>query len=113
MEDRAAQFSPFAALTGFDDTISESDRQVEQFADFDENYLQELDGKLQFIQERISMRPQVEITYFVPDGTKKGGTYKTARGGVKRIDKYKRQVCFEDRRSVCIDNIKEITVLDS
>ena len=54
MEDRAAQFSPFAALVGYEDTIDETNRQVEQFAELDENYLCELDEKLQQIHQRIS-----------------------------------------------------------
>lgn len=111
MKDRAAQFSPFAALVGYEDGITETNRQVEQFADLDENYLQELDEKLQYIQERVSDNPLIEISYFVPDEVKSGGAYKTVRGSVKKIDKDKRLICFVDSKSVDIDKIVDINIL--
>lgn len=112
MEDRAAQFSPFAALVGYDDGIAEANRQVERFAELDENYLQELDGKLQSVRQRLSEFPLVEITYFIPDETKEGGSYKTVRGNVKKIDENKRLVCFTDRRCVDICKIAAINLLE-
>lgn len=111
MEDRAAQFSPFAALVGYEDTIDETNRQVEQLTELDENYLCELDEKLQQIQSRISERPYVEITYFVPDQLKSGGAYKTVCGNVKKIDKDKQSICFVDKQTVDINRITAITVL--
>lgn len=105
MEDRAAQFSPFAALVGYEESIEETNRQVEQFAELDENYLQELDEKLWFIQDRLSNKPLVEITYFVPDHIKSGGAYKTVSGNVKKIDKDKRVIRFSDDQIVEIDKI--------
>lgn len=112
MEDRAAQFSPFAALVGYEDGIEETNRQVEQFADLDENYLCELDEKLQLIQERISEQPLVEITYFVPDDVKCGGAYKTMQGNVKRIDKDKRVIRFANNQGIDLCRIVSISILD-
>ena len=112
MEDRAAQFSPFAALVGYEDTIDETNRQVEQFAELDENYLCELDEKLQQIQQRIAERPYVEITYFVPDELKSGGAYATTQGNVKKIDKDNHLICFTDKQNIDINRITSITVLE-
>ncbi len=110
MQDRAAQFSPFAALVGYDECIAETDRQVEQFAELDENYLQELDDKLQYIQERISERPLVEITYFVPDEVLNGGKYVTTRGHIKCIVKERGKICMMDKKEIDIHYIKNIVV---
>lgn len=110
MEDRAAQFSPFAALVGYEDGIAEANRQVEQLAELDENYLQELDEKLQYIREHIAERPFAEITYFEPDGAKRGGSYKTVRGNVKRIDRDKRQIVFSDKRTISLNLITAIRI---
>ena len=110
MEDRAAQFSPFAALVGYDDSIAETNRQVEQFADFDENYLSELDEKLQYIQERITEQPFVVITFFVLDALKSGGEYKTIQGNVKKIDKDKQLIVFTDKQQVEFKSIASIVL---
>lgn len=111
MEDRAAQFSPFAALVGYESEIAETNRQVEQLSDLDENYLCELDEKLRYVQVRIAEQPLVEITYFVPDRVKCGGSYKTVRGNVCKLDKDNRLLCFKDKSAVKIDFITNITVL--
>lgn len=111
MIDRAAQFSPFAALVGYEDSIDETNRQVEQLAELDENYLCELDEKLQHIQSRIPEQPLVQITYFVPDELKSGGAYKTICGNVKKIDKDKRLICFANKQTVDINSVTAITVL--
>lgn len=111
MQDRAAQFSPFAALVGYEATLEETNRQVEQFVEFDENYLQELDEKLQYIQEHIAEQPFVEITYFVPDEVKSGGAYVSTQGNVKKIDKDKHLICFTTKQAVDINSITAITVL--
>ena len=111
MTDRAAQFSPFAALTGFDDGIEETNRQVEQLFCFDDNYLQELDEKLRFIAEHIVERPHVEITYFVPDKVKEGGTYKTTQGNVKKIDLDNQLICFVDKRQIALQFVCAIVIV--
>lgn len=112
MADRAAQFSPFAALVGYDDSIAEANRQVEAFADLDENYLQELDEKLQYIQQHISEQPFVEITCFVPDQVKSGGAYKTMQGNVKKIDKDRHSICFVNKQNIDINSITAINIVE-
>lgn len=109
MENRAAQFSPFAALVGYESSIAETNRQVEQFVEFDENYLQELDEKLQYIQEHITEQPFVEITYFVLDEVKSGGAYKTIQGKVKKIDNDKQLIIFTDKHKVELKSIVSIS----
>ena len=111
MEDRAAQFSPFAALVGFDDEIAETNRQVEQFVDLDENYLAELDEKLRYVREHVSERPTVEITYFVPDELKIGGAYKTVSGNVKRIDEVNRILVLTQNQSIPLHKIVGLVVI--
>lgn len=110
MEDRAAQFSPFAALVGYEDGIEETNRQVEQFAELDENYLQELDEKLQYIQTHMFEQLLVEITFFVPDEVKSGGAYKSMRGNVIKIDKDKQLIIFSDKRTVPLNVITAICI---
>ncbi len=111
MQDRAAQFSPFAALVGFDDEIAETNRQVEQFDEPDENYLQELDEKLQYVQEHISEQPSVAITYFVADEVKSGGVFKTIQGNVKKIDKDKKEIIFTNKQAVSIKTVAAIKLI--
>lgn len=106
--DRAAQFSPFAALVGFENSIDEANRQVEQLTELDEDYLQELDEKLQFIREHIAGQPFVEITFFVADEVKLGGVYKTVCGNVKKIDYDKQLIIFADKQQVELKSIVKI-----
>lgn len=111
MADRAAQFSPFAALTGFDGEIAETNRLVEQFADMDENYLCELDENLLCLKRCIAERPLAEITFFVPDEVKNGGSYKTIRGNVKRIDDDLRQIVLADKQVVPLKYVCVLKVI--
>lgn len=87
MQDRAAQFSPFAALVGFYDQLAETDKQAESFAELDENYLQELDAVLCDVQARIASYPLVEVTYFIPKESSGKGKYCKLCDNVKKIEK--------------------------
>jgi len=84
--DRAAQFSPFAALTGYDAAIKESARLTHQRIELSEDQLQELNRKQQLLIKNLMDQPKVAVTYFVPDERKQGGAYITVSGRVKRID---------------------------
>ena len=108
MHDRAAQFAPFAALTGYDDAVKEARRLTDSKPELDENQLEELDQKLADLMIRIEERPEVTITYFEPDDKKEGGAYITCVGKLKKIDGYKRQLTFEDGRELKVCNIVEI-----
>ena len=94
--DRAAQFAPFAALTGHAAAIQETARVTEEWLELDESEKAMLDERMQLLRENLSQRPEVTFTYFEPDTKKSGGTYLTARGRVKKIDAYGRQVILED-----------------
>ena len=102
---RAAQFAPFAALTGYEESIEETARLTARRIELSEYESEELNAKLNFIQEHIKERPEVTITYFQPDGRKQGGAYITATGKVRRIDEVNRIIVFEDERIVVMDAI--------
>ena len=108
MLDRAAQFSPFAALTGHDAAILETARLTESKIELDENEKTILNEKLQIIAEKISELPEVTITYFQPDQKKSGGEYAEVTGKVKKIDEYERCVRMVDGAEISIDLIYKI-----
>ena len=105
LHDRAAQFSPFAALTGYDAAVEEAARLTEQKLELSEEAKAALSAKLTEIREHIKERPEVTITYFVPDERKAGGTYVTVTGTVRRIDDFERVVIMQDQGRIRIDDI--------
>ncbi|MCC8128386.1 MAG: YolD-like family protein [Clostridiales bacterium] len=109
MGDRAAQFSPFAALTGYDAAVQETARRTDRRAELDEEIKQDLSERLNLIQGNLAAAPVVEITYFVPDERKEGGAYNTVTGIVKKIDEYHRLVVLTDGTDIPIDEIIEIS----
>ncbi|WP_313129886.1 hypothetical protein [Anaerocolumna sp.] len=106
--DRAAQFSPFAALTGYDAAIKETARLTDERVELDEYRKDILSDKLQIIADRIKEHLEIAITYFQPDEKKNGGTYVTAIGTVKKIDEYERIVVMMDSTTIPIDEIISI-----
>ena len=102
---RAAQFAPFAALTGYEESIEETARLTDHRIELSEYEIEELNAKLNFIQEHIKERPEVTITYFQPDERKEGGSYITVTGKVRRIDEVNRILVFDDERTVAINAI--------
>lgn len=108
-EARAAQFAPFAALTGYDDVIKETARLTSERKEIDEELKVILDAKLQIIHEKIDTRPEVTFTYFLPDSKKDGGAYVTVTGNVIKIDKFNQKVILENRTEIPISEIVEIT----
>lgn len=105
---RAAQFSPFAALTGHEAAIKETVRQTDAKQVLSEEVIAELNKKLYLIGETIGTQQMVEITYFVPDAKKDGGAYITCSGCVKKIDKYKHTVVMTDQTIIPIEQISNI-----
>ena len=103
--DRAAQFSPFAALTGYGDEISETARLTDCRIEPDEEIKAELNAKLRIIAAGAGEMPAVEITYFRPDDRKRGGAYLTAAGKVKRIDEYAGAVIMDDGTVIPVEMI--------
>ncbi|MDO5546115.1 MAG: hypothetical protein Q4F81_09910 [Eubacteriales bacterium] len=110
MSDRAAQFSPFAALTGFDAAIQETGRLTEQRIELTEDSRGELDRRQWLLAEHLSEHPEVSVTYFVPDERKSGGTYVTVTGRVRKVDICRRLLILEDGTSIPLD---EIAALES
>ena len=106
---RAAQFSPFAALTGHDAAIKETSRLTDPFAEISEDRKEHLDRQLQFIRENLEKRPEIEFTYFEPDIKKDGGAYVTISGKVKKIDDYSRRILLADGTALLIEHIYSIS----
>ena len=105
---RAAQFSPFAALTGYEAAIKETARLTDQRIELNEDEITFLREKLQIIKEQLPECPEIQITYFEPDETKAGGAYRKKIGHVKKIDEYERIVIMEDKDKIAIDEIVSI-----
>lgn len=105
MLERAAQFSPFAALTGHDAAVKETARLTEEKIELDENEKAILNEKLQMIVEKLSEQPEVTITYFRPDKKKAGGEYVEVTGKVKKIDEYERCIRMMNGTEISIEQI--------
>ena len=103
--DRAAQFSPFAALTGHHAAIAETGRLTDRRIELDESEITRVDAELQHLQELLPGRPTVSITYFAPDERKNGGSYQTVTGEVKRIDAVAGMIQMTDRREIPIEDV--------
>ena len=108
MRDRAAQFSPFAALTGYDAAIRETARLTQEKVELDEQELAVLDRKFQLLLEQLGRCPQVTITWFVPDELKQGGRYLSITDVVKKVDAAARFVLLQNAGRICMDDIVEI-----
>ena len=103
--DRAAQFAPFAALTGYGAVIRETARLTDRKMELSENMKEELERKL---KELCARNCEGEITFFVPDGRKEGGAYVTAEGRVKKTDDAERAVVLEDGTRIPVEDIVDI-----
>ncbi len=106
--DRAAQFSPFAALTGYGAAVTEAGRLTDQRIELTESEKEALNERLLLLREQLAEQPEVTITYFQPDEKKTGGAYVSATGPVKKIDEYERAVLLCGGEKVPIDDIAEI-----
>jgi len=107
--DRAAQFSPFAAVTGFDGAIKETARLTDHRIELDEAEKTILDEKLRIIQEQLSRQQEIELVFFRPDEMKAGGVYISMMGTVKKIEGYERTVVMQDGTRIPIEEIVDIT----
>lgn len=105
---RAAQFSPFAALTGFEAAVKETARLTDERVELDESVKYALSDKLQVIAERMKECSEIWVTYFQPDEKKAGGAYITVTCTVKKIDEYERVITMIDGTAVPIDEIINI-----
>lgn len=103
--DRAAQFAPFAALTGFGDVIGECARLTEGEIALSEEEIGALNEKLQEIEDRISEHPEISVFWFQPDERKSGGAYREVTGRVKKLDEIHKQVVLMDGTRIPMENI--------
>ena len=108
MLDRAAQFSPFAALMGYEAAIQETARLTDAQIEMEEDRKAELDRKLSVLAEKLAQQPEVTITYFLPDEKKDGGAYVTISGGIKRIDGVEQMILLTNGTKIPIMHVMEL-----
>ena len=123
-ENRAAQFAPFAALTGHEEALEETARLTDRQLELEDYDLDRLDSTLSILRESLASRkadtnsqslsgPRIAITYFVPDKKKTGGKYLTATGTLKKILDYERVLVLEDLTTIPFLSIADMEILDS
>jgi hypothetical protein len=108
MIDRAAQFAPFAALTGYDDAICETGRLTGTKLDLSDEIKERLDIKINYLIDNMEENPKVTITYFVPDKKKAGGEYVTITDTIKKIDQYEHILIMESGVKISLFEILSI-----
>ena len=108
MQDRAAQFSPFAALTGFDSALEETGRLTDNRPELMDYGNMQLDRALARLLELLPQQPSVSLTCFVPDTRKSGGHFETISGRVQKIDLYHQILVLTDGRSLSLEHITRI-----
>ena len=106
--DRAAQFAPFAALTGYEAVVAEAARLTHDRLELSEDMKIILNDKMQMIVDNIDKEPFVTVRYFVPDKRKAGGAYVEVSGIVKEIDEYERCIVMTDGIKIPIEQVRAI-----
>lgn len=109
--DRAAQFSPFAALTGFDDAIAETGRQTQDRIELDRDALDRLDEQMQGLLEVLDSQPEAEVVWFRYDERKAGGSYVTTTGQVKKIDRYNQKILLTDGQVIPLGEVFSVVLI--
>ena len=108
LADRAAQFSPFAALTGYEDAIKEAGRIVDEKIELSEEEKEEINRKLNYLNEHKKENTQITITYFLKDMKKNGGSYRQITSNLKRLDEIEKTILLADNTILRIDDIRKI-----
>ena len=103
--ERGAQFSPFAALTGYGDAVDEAGRRTEVKRQLSEDEKAMIDAKLQFLLEHPDEKQEVTVTYFRPDAQKSGGAYCRVSGCIARIDTERRKILLVDHTEIAIHSV--------
>ena len=112
MHDRAAQFSPFAALVGYDDAVAETARLNDSKAELTEDEMSELNANLNRLLDRLDEQPEISVTYFVPDEKKSGGKYVEKVGVVRIYDSYVGELVFTDGVRIAVADMSALTFID-
>ena len=108
MADRAAQFSPFAALTGYDDALLETGRLTDEKLEAGEERLAVLNTQFRILMDHLADHPEISVTYFVPDDRKSGGAYVTVKGRVKKVNDFDRFLVLQDGLRIPMDDVAEM-----
>lgn len=108
LADRAAQFSPFAALTGYEDAIKEASRIVDEKIELSEEEKEEINRQLNYLNEHKKDNIQITITYFLKDMKKNGGSYRQITSNLKRLDEIEKTILLADNTILRIDDIRKI-----
>ena len=111
IEDRAAQFYPFAAVVGYGDAVAETSRITDDMIELDADAVYEIDIKLSRLKNMIADSPLIRITYFVKDEKKEGGRYEKKEGRVRKIDEFAGKLIFEDGKRVYINSLLSLDLL--
>ena len=112
MHDRAAQFSPFAALVGYDDAVAETARLTDSKVELTEDEISELNADLNRLLDSLDEQPQISVTYFVPDEKKSGGRYVEKVGVVRIYDSYVGELVFTDGVRIAVADMSALTFID-
>ena len=112
MHDRAAQFSPFASLVGYDDAVAETARLTDSRIELTEDEISELNANLNRLLDSLDEQPQISVTYFVPDEKKSGGKYVEKVGVVRIFDSYSQELVFTDGVRIAVADMSALTFID-
>ena len=113
IHDRAAQFSPFAALVGYEDAVEETARLTDARREMLEEEIAELNRQLAELTQRLPERPEIRVTYFIPDKKKDGGSYASKIGNARTIDQYNNAIVFTDGESVKIKDMYSVVFIEN
>lgn len=112
IHDRAAQFSPFAALVGYDAAVEETARLTDSRREMEEDEINELNRQLSELSDRLSERPRIRVTYFIRDKKKEGGRYASKIGNARTIDQAENRIIFTDGESVPVKDMYSVVFIE-
>ena len=112
IHDRAAQFSPFAALVGYEDAVEETARLTDSRREMEQDEINELNRQLQELAEKLSERPKIRVTYFIRDKKKEGGRYSSKIGNARTIDQAENRIVFTDGESVPVKDMYSVVFIE-
>lgn len=112
IHDRAAQFSPFAALVGYDAAIEETARLTDSRREMEEDEINELNRQLSELNKRLSERPRIRVTYFIRDRKKEGGRYASKIGNARTIYQAENRIIFTDGESVPVKDMYSVVFIE-
>lgn len=112
IHDRAAQFSPFAALVGYDAAVEETVRLTDSRREMEEDEINELNRQLSELNKRLSERPRIRVTYFIRDRKKEGGRYASKIGNARTIDQAENRIIFTDGESVPVKDMYSVVFIE-